>query len=103
SLPSCWSRVRFPSPAPVRRSKLENRNSKIEGAFRRIANFEFRKSSFDFLRALRARRADVAQLVEHVLGKDGVSGSIPLIGSRNFTGEEVVLGLLRSSAPSSHL
>ena len=26
--------------------------------------------------------ADVAQLVEHVLGKDGVSGSIPLIGSR---------------------
>jgi hypothetical protein len=28
-------------------------------------------------------RADVAQLVEHVLGKDGVSGSIPLIGSRD--------------------
>ena len=28
--------------------------------------------------------ADVAQLVEHVLGKDGVSGSIPLIGSRNM-------------------
>ena len=28
-------------------------------------------------------RADVAQLVEHVLGKDGVSGSIPLIGSRS--------------------
>ena len=28
------------------------------------------------------READVAQLVEHVLGKDGVSGSIPLIGSR---------------------
>ena len=27
--------------------------------------------------------ADVAQLVEHVLGKDGVSGSIPLIGSRD--------------------
>ena len=49
------------------------------------------------------RRADVAQLVEHVLGKDGVSGSIPLIGSRNFTGEGVFLGLLRSSAPSSHL
>ena len=29
-------------------------------------------------------RADVAQSVEHVLGKDGVSGSIPLIGSRVF-------------------
>ena len=28
--------------------------------------------------------ADVAQLVEHVLGKDGVSGSIPLIGSRDL-------------------
>ena len=40
--------------------------------------------SFGFLRALGARRADVAQLVEHVLGKDGVSGSIPLIGSRDF-------------------
>ena len=30
----------------------------------------------------REERAHVAQLVEHVLGKDGVSGSIPLIGSR---------------------
>ncbi len=35
--------------------------------------------SFDLLDA---SWADVAQLVEHVLGKDGVSGSIPLIGSR---------------------
>jgi hypothetical protein len=26
--------------------------------------------------------APVAQLVEHVLGKDEVSGSIPLVGSR---------------------
>ena len=33
-----------------------------------------------------AGRADVAQLVEHVLGKDGVSGSIPLIGSRDSQG-----------------
>ena len=28
--------------------------------------------------------ADVAQLVERVLGKDEVSGSIPLIGSRDL-------------------
>ena len=28
------------------------------------------------------RDAPVAQLVEHVLGKDEVSGSIPLVGSR---------------------
>ena len=28
------------------------------------------------------RTAHVAQLVEHVLGKDEVSGSIPLVGSR---------------------
>ena len=27
-------------------------------------------------------RADVAQLAEHVLGKDEVTGSIPVIGSR---------------------
>jgi hypothetical protein len=60
--------------------KLEKRNSK-SGACRPELFRRF--SSFDFLRALRARRADVAQLVEHVLGKDGVSGSIPLIGSRD--------------------
>ena len=30
----------------------------------------------------RMRAAYVAQLVEHVLGKDEVSGSIPLVGSR---------------------
>ena len=30
------------------------------------------------------RAADVAQLVERVLGKDEVTGSIPVIGSRNF-------------------
>jgi hypothetical protein len=27
-------------------------------------------------------QAHVAQLVEHILGKDEVSGSIPLVGSR---------------------
>jgi hypothetical protein len=30
----------------------------------------------------RRRRADVAQLAERVLGKDEVTGSIPVIGSR---------------------
>ena len=62
---------------PVSRSSstLETRKPKFEnrGSFR--ANFDFRISVF---------RADVAQLVEHVLGKDGVSGSIPLIGSRDL-------------------
>ena len=33
--------------------------------------------------------AHVAQLVEHVLGKDEVSGSIPLVGSRNPPGDPV--------------
>ena len=28
------------------------------------------------------KKADVAQLAEHVLGKDEVTGSIPVIGSR---------------------
>jgi hypothetical protein len=32
--------------------------------------------------------AHVAQLVEHVLGKDEVSGSIPLVGSR-LTGKDI--------------
>ena len=52
---------------PVSRS-----SSKFENRSVRVSNFGFR-----FL------WADVAQLVEHVLGKDGVSGSIPLIGSRD--------------------
>ena len=30
--------------------------------------------------------ADVAQLAEHVLGKDEVTGSIPVIGSRSQPG-----------------
>ena len=70
---------------PVSRSSstFETRNSKIETRnLRPISIFEFRFSAL--FRALRARRADVAQLVEHVLGKDGVSGSIPLIGSRDY-------------------
>jgi hypothetical protein len=37
-------------------------------------------------------RADVAQLVEHVLGKDGVSGSIPLIGSRDSVRSKASVG-----------
>jgi hypothetical protein len=32
------------------------------------------------------RTAHVAQLVEHVLGKDEVTGSIPVMGSRNELG-----------------
>ena len=43
-----------------------------------VSNFQFRFSP----PTTGGRQADVAQLVEHVLGKDGVSGSIPLIGSR---------------------
>ena len=60
---------------PVSRSssKFETGKSKL-GCLGLPTNFEFRVS----------RWADVAQLVEHVLGKDGVSGSIPLIGSRVF-------------------
>ena len=39
-------------------------------------------------------QAHVAQLVEHILGKDEVSGSIPLVGSILATGRDrVVLGL----------
>ena len=33
-------------------------------------------------RSERFAKADVAQLAEHVLGKDEVTGSIPVIGSR---------------------
>ena len=60
--------------------RTEIRNLRLEkGEEDAFSTFELRVS-----RARGARRADVAQLVEHVLGKDGVSGSIPLIGSRDF-------------------
>jgi hypothetical protein len=37
------------------------------------------------------RAAHVAQLVEHVLGKDEVTGSIPVMGSRELaTGVKVI-------------
>ena len=66
---------------PVSRSssKFENGNSKF-GLVRRETSFDFPVS----IAAPCGAHADVAQLVEHVLGKDGVSGSIPLIGSRVF-------------------
>ena len=38
-----------------------------------------------------ASRAHVAQLVEHVLGKDEVTGSIPVVGSR-ISGRSVCIG-----------
>ena len=36
------------------------------------------------------KKADVAQLAEHVLGKDEVTGSIPVIGSRVRTARQSV-------------
>jgi hypothetical protein len=43
------------------------------------------------------RRADVAQLAERVLGKDEVSGSIPLIGSRNLLGRHRQTAMLQTT------
>ena len=37
-------------------------------------------------RGERLAKADVAQLAERVLGKDEVTGSIPVIGSSDFNG-----------------
>jgi hypothetical protein len=42
------------------------------------------------------RDADVAQLAERVLGKDEVTGSIPVIGSTNVDGN----GRLAGRAPA---
>ena len=41
------------------------------------------------------RWADVAQLVERVLGKDEVTGSIPVIGSRAFASVRGPCGIER--------
>jgi hypothetical protein len=43
--------------------------------------------SLDILKSLEIKKlnepaADVAQLVEHILGKDEVTGSIPVVSSR---------------------
>ena len=59
--------VRFPSPAPVLASQCR------EGLDRLVpAAAPLRKAS---------NYAHVAQSVEHVLGKDEVTGSIPVVGS----------------------
>ena len=56
--------VRFPSPAP------KSKTNRMEELGARMV-----------LAAIESRSADVAQLVEHVLGKDEVIGSIPIVGS----------------------
>ena len=38
----------------------------------------------------RLKGAHVAQLVEHVLGKDEVIGSIPIVGSMHEEGDQVI-------------
>ena len=48
---------------------------------------------------LRLDQADVAQLVEHVLGKNEVSGSIPDIGSRIvYSGKQAGVAQWQSNA-----
>ena len=39
--------------------------------------------------AAKEAKADVAQLAERVLGKDEVTGSIPVIGSRSVPGRRI--------------
>jgi hypothetical protein len=61
--------VRFPSPAPrMSRAKATPFVRRVESA------------AGDFRRSEKVL-ADVAQLVEHVLGKDEVTGSIPVVSS----------------------
>ncbi len=47
-------------------------------------------------------RADVAQLVEHVHGKDGVAGSSPAIGSR-IKSKPFLLDLARAALCAARL
>ncbi len=61
------------------------RRSRRSGLPRRSG--EVVKAEADLSAVARRAKADVAQLAEHVLGKDEVTGSIPVIGSRlRFTG-----------------
>ena len=48
----------------------------------RASAFHAEGREFESRLPLHAPRAHVAQLVEHVLGKDEVTGSIPVVGSR---------------------
>ena len=54
--------------------------------------FALRSSLVTVHLSLSLRGADVAQLVEHVLGKDGVSSSNLLLGSREKLGSQVTRG-----------
>ena len=46
-----------------------------------------RGSNVEMYRKMRSERAHVAQSVEHVLGKDEVTGSIPVVGSSKHHGD----------------
>ena len=48
----------------------------------RASAFQAEGREFESRLPLHGPRAHVAQLVEHVLGKDEVTGSIPVVGSR---------------------
>ena len=65
--------VRFPSPAPLHSPR------RVES---QVADCR------DLIAGLKG--AHVAQLVEHVLGKDEVIGSIPVVGSSMKKGDTVI-------------
>ena len=62
---------------PVSRSNLRSRR-----AAPRASVGKPDRASADLSAGARSAKADVAQLAERVLGKDEVTGSIPVIGSR---------------------
>jgi hypothetical protein len=70
------------NPVSRSRRRFATRNWKFESSRALVGELAFRPFSL-LLSGVRVRRADVAQLVERVLGKDEVSGSIPLIGSKS--------------------
>ena len=70
--------VRFPSPAPTRRDSWQKPHFLLAGDG--VMSAESAVGDFQPM----DKSADVAQLVEHVLGKDEVTGSIPVVGSSEF-------------------
>jgi hypothetical protein len=63
----------------------------------RASAFQAERRGFDSRLPLSRRVAQVAQSAEHVLGKDEVGGSIPLLGSLNSRGRRFVQWRCRSA------
>ena len=81
----------------VRASAFQAEGREFES---RLPLSHLRRGGLRHVEARERQRAHVAQMAEHVLGKDGVTGSIPVVGfvskNRSWASNEVTVEERRS-------